>query len=174
MKTGQEIYALAEKLFPICRSITGNGVRETFKILKAKCPELAIFEIPSGTKVFDWVVPKEWNIKDAYIKDFRGEKILDFNKSNLHIMGYSSPVREKMIMSKLLQYIYTEPKQPDVIPYITSYYKERFGFCMTENQKLQIINEYDSNAEFEICIDSTLGDGYLTYGEIIIPPPPPQ
>jgi aminopeptidase-like protein len=156
MKPGQQMYALAEKLFPICRSITGNGVRETLNILKEVCPELTIHEVPSGTKVFDWIIPKEWNIKDAYIKDSAGAKILDFNNSNLHVMGYSIPVHLNVKKNELLQDIYTEPAQPDVIPYITSYYKERFGFCMTENQRQQIIADYDDQAEFEIYIYSTL------------------
>jgi aminopeptidase-like protein len=169
MLIGNEIYSLAKELFPICRSITGNGVRKTLDILKIKCPELNIFEVPSNTPVFDWIVPKEWNINDAYIKDPCGNKILDFNNSNLHIMGYSIPVHKKIKRDKLLQYVYTEPLQPDVIPYITSYYNERFGFCMTESQKLQICKEYEDDTEFEIYINSTLCDGYLTYGEIIIP-----
>jgi aminopeptidase-like protein len=171
IKVGKEMYILAEKLFPICRSISGNGVRKTLELLQQQCPELITYEVPSGTKVFDWTIPKEWNIKDAYIKDNTGRKILDFCDSNLHIMGYSIPVHKKVKKDDLLEYIYTEIEQPDVIPYITSYYKERFGFCMTENQKQQIINDYDANAEFEVCIDSTLTDGFLTYGEIIIPPP---
>jgi aminopeptidase-like protein len=176
MKPGEAMYALAEELFPICRSITGNGVRETLKILKRVCPELNIFEVPSGTEVFDWTIPKEWNITDAYIKDDNGQKILDFNDSNLHVMGYSVPVHKKVKKDELLQYIYTEPNQPDAIPYVTSFYKERFGFCMAENQKRQIINDYKADAEFEIFIDSALTDGFLTYGEIIIggPPPPPD
>lgn len=172
MNTGKEMYELAEKLFPICRSLTGNGVRTTLKILKEKCPELNIVEVPSGTQVFDWKIPKEWNINDAYIKDPAGNKILDFKNSNLHIMGYSIPVHKKIKKSELFSYIYTEPSQPDVIPYITSYYKERFGFCMTDNQRKQIEFGYSDDSEFEIYIDSTLDDGYLTYGEIIIPPPP--
>jgi len=170
MHTGEKMYELAEKLFPICRSLTGNGVRTTLKILKDNFPELNIFEIPSGTQVFDWKVPKEWNINDAYIKDPAGKKILDFKNSNLHVMGYSVPVHKKTEKKELLSYIYTEPSQPDVIPYITSYYKECFGFCMAENQRKKIEADYPNDAEFEICIDSTLEDGYLTYGEIIIPP----
>jgi len=168
-KEGKEMYELAKELFPICRSLTGNGVRHTLRILKEKYPELNIFEIPSGTQVFDWVVPKEWNINDAYIKDAVGNKILNFKNHNLHIMGYSVPVHRKIKKNELFQYIYTEPSQPDVIPYVTSYYKERFGFCMTENQRKQIESDYTDDAEFEICIDSTLTDGFLTYGEIIIP-----
>jgi aminopeptidase-like protein len=169
MKPGEAMYSLAQELFPICRSITGNGVRKTLNILKRVCPELNIFEMPSGTQVFDWVIPKEWNITDAYIKDDNGRKLLDFHESNLHVMGYSIPVHKTVRKDELLKYIYTEPRQPDVIPYITSYYKERFGFCMTDKQKERIINEYDVDTEFELYIDSTLTDGFLNYGEIIIP-----
>jgi aminopeptidase-like protein len=170
MHIGKEMYELAQKLFPICRSLTGNGVRTTLGILKEICPELNIVEVPSGTQVFDWKIPKEWNINDAYIKDPAGSKILDFKNSNLHVMGYSVPIHKKIKKYELFQYIYTEPSQPDVIPYITSYYKERFGFCMTENQRQQIESGYTDETEFEVCIDSILDDGYLTYGEIIIPP----
>jgi len=174
MHTGEKMYELAEKLFPICRSLSGNGVRTTLNILKEICPELNIIEIPSGTQVFDWKIPKEWNINDAYIKDHAGRKILDFKNSNLHVMGYSIPIHKKIKKNELLSYIYTEPSQPDVIPYIVSYYKEHFGFCMTENQRKQIEAEYSDDSEFEVCIDSTLEDGYLTYGEIIIPPVKPN
>jgi len=169
MYYGEKMYTLAEELFPICRSITGNGVRQTLAILQRVCPELTIHEVPSGTQVFDWTVPKEWNIKDAYIKAPDGHKIIDFNKSNLHVMGYSIPVHKTLKRDELLQYIYTEPSQPHVIPYITSYYKERFGFCMSEEQKDTLLRDYSEDAEFEICIDSELKDGFLTYGEIIIP-----
>jgi aminopeptidase-like protein len=169
-KIGKKIFNLAELLFPICRSLTGNGVRQTLEILKWKCPELNIVEVPSGTQAFDWTVPKEWNIKDGYIKTPDGNKLLDFKKCNLHIMGYSIPIHKKIKKNELLQYIYTEPSQPDVVPYVTSYYKERFGFCMTENQRKQIESDFDDNVEFEIHIDSTLEDGHLTYGELIIPP----
>lgn len=158
------MYELLKKLFPICRSITGDGVRETLKILKEECPLLKTYEVPSGTKVYDWIVPKEWNIKDAWIKNPEGEKIIDFKQNNLHVLGYSTPVHKKVSLEDLLKIIYTLPEQPDLIPYITSYYKERYGFCMSENQKQNL-----KNGEYEIFIDSELKDGFLTYGEIIIP-----
>lgn len=158
------MYELAKKLFPICRSITGDGVRETLKILKEEFSEMNIFEVPSGTKVFDWEVPKEWNIKDAYIKDSNGEKIVDFKKNNLHVLGYSTPMDEYLSLDELLEIVYTQPDQPDVIPYVTSYYKERRGFCMSENQKKSL-----KNGKYHCVIDSELKDGSLTYGEIIIP-----
>lgn len=158
------MYELAKKLFPICRSITGDGVRETLKILKEEFSEMNIFEVPSGTKVFDWEVPKEWNIKDAYIKDSNGEKIVDFKKNNLHVLGYSTPMDEYLSLDELLEIVYTQLDQPDVIPYVTSYYKERRGFCMSENQKKSL-----KNGKYHCVIDSELKDGSLTYGEIIIP-----
>ena len=158
------MYELAKKLFPICRSITGDGVRETLKILKGEFSEMNIFEVPSGTKVFDWEVPKEWNIKDAYIEDSSGEKIVDFKKNNLHVLGYSTPMDEYLSLDELLEIVYTQPDQPDVIPYVTSYYKERRGFCMSENQKKSL-----KNGKYHCVIDSELKDGSLTYGEIIIP-----
>lgn len=158
------MYELAKKLFPICRSITGNGVRETLKILKGEFSEMNIFEVPSGTKVFDWEVPKEWNIKDAYIEDSSGGKIVDFKKNNLHVLGYSTPMDEYLSLDELLEIVYTQPDQPDVIPYVTSYYKERRGFCMSENQKKSL-----KKGEYHCVIDSELRNGSLTYGEIIIP-----
>lgn len=164
MEIGQEIYTLCDKLFPICRSITGNGVRETLSLLQGVCSEMTIHEVPSGTSVFDWTVPKEWNIHDAWIKNSKGEKILDFQENNLHVVGYSLPIDANVTLKDLLPLIYTQPDQPDAIPYVTSYYKERYGFCMTQRQK-------DSLPEdtYHVYIDSELKDGSLTYGEILIP-----
>lgn len=159
------MYNLAKTLFPICRSITGNGVRETLNILKSECQgDMKICEVPSGTKVFDWTVPKEWNIKDAYIEDSSGERILDFAVNNLHVMGYSLPMDQMLSLDELKKILYTQPDQPDVIPYITSYYKERSGFCMSENQKRSLGEDI-----YHCVIDSELRDGSLTYGEIILP-----
>lgn len=170
MKEGSFAYGLAKELFPICRSITGNGVRKTLKILQRENPELVINEIPSGVQVFDWVIPKEWNIEDAWVKDNKGNKIIDFNETNLHVMGYSVPVHKTVSLKELLGVIYTEPDQPDVIPYVTSYYKERYGFCISENQKKKIVSDYNESDLFEICIDSSLKDGSLTYGEFVLEP----
>lgn len=161
---GQNMYHLAERLFPICRSITGNGVRDTLDILKSIYVNMNIYEVPTGTKVFDWTVPREWNIYDAYIANAKGEKIIDFKQQNLHVVGYSLPVDKKVSLNELKTIIYTQPDQPDVIPYVTSYYKERYGFCMSENQKQSLVED-----EYHIFIDSKLKDGNLTYGEIIIP-----
>ena len=164
MSIGKEMYALCDQLFPICRSITGNGVRETLRVLQSICSAMTLHEVPTGTQVFDWTVPKEWNIRDAWIKNSKGEKILDFAKSNLHVMGYSIPVNQKVTLEELLPLIHTQPDQPDAIPYVTSYYKERYGFCMSQEQKDALQED-----TYHIYIDSELKDGSLTYGEILIP-----
>ena len=164
MSIGNEMYALCDRLFPICRSITGNGVRETLRVLQSICSAMTLHEVPSGTQAFDWTVPKEWNIRDAWIKNSKGEKILDFAKSNLHVMGYSLPVNKDVSLEELLPLIHTQPDQPDAIPYVTSYYKERYGFCMSQEQKDALQED-----TYHIYIDSELKDGSLTYGEILIP-----
>ena len=156
---GQEMHGLIAKLYPICRSITGNGVRETLAILRTLIP-LEVKEVPSGTQVFDWTVPKEWNIKDAYIKNDQGERIVDFRESNLHVVSYSVPVRARMHLDELKGHIFTLPEHPDWIPYRTSYYTENWGFCLSHNQWLEL-----GDGEYEVCIDSSLQPGYLTYGE---------
>ena len=158
------MYYLAQKLFPICRSITGDGVRETLNILKQEYEDLKICEVATGTKVFDWTVPKEWNIREAYIENSLGERIIDFHNNNLHVMGYSLPMDSYMNKKELEKIIFTQPEQPEVIPYVTSYYKERSGFCMTEHQKKELKDDL-----YHCVIDSELKNGSLTYGEIIIP-----
>jgi aminopeptidase-like protein len=160
---GQEIYQLIEELYPICRSITGDGFRTSLEIM-AKYIPLELYKVPSGTQVLDWVVPKEWNIHDAYIKDSKGEKIVDFQKSNLHVLNYSAPVRGKMELSALKEHLFSLPEHDDWIPYRTSYYKENWGFCITDKQ-LRSLQEQ----EYEVCIDSSLQDGFLTYGEYFLP-----
>lgn len=164
MISGQDIYNLCAELFPICRSITGNGVRKTLSILRTVVPEMVLYEVPSGTKVFDWTVPKEWNIHDAWIKDSTGKKIVDFKKLNLHVVGYSIPIDKKVDLEELKQIVFTQPEQPDVIPYVTSYYKERYGFCMSQNEKDRLLED-----TYHIYIDSELKMGSLTYGEILVP-----
>lgn len=154
---------LAKELFPICRSITGNGVRETLKILQREIPDLTIHQIPSGTKCFDWEIPKEWNIRDAYIKNSKGEKIVDFQKSNLHVIGYSTKVNKKISLQELKAHLHSLPDLPDAIPYITSYYSERWGFCLTHNQLKSLIDD-----EYTVHIDSSLENGVLNYGEVIL------
>jgi aminopeptidase-like protein len=156
---GEEIFALAAKIFPFCRSITGNGVRQTLREVGAHIP-LDVHEVPTGTPVLDWTIPREWNIRDAYIKNERGEKIVDFNQSNLHVMSYSVPVRRRISLGELKQHLYTLPDQPDLIPYRTSYYAENWAFCMPHRQFETLRDE-----TYEISIDSSLTDGHLTYGE---------
>lgn len=161
---GKTMYALAGRLFPICRSITGNGFRESLSILCESVPEIQVFEVPTGTTVFDWTVPKEWNIHGGGIYRLNGEKVIDFKDSNLHIVGYSLPIDETVSRDVLLEHIYTQPDQPDLIPYVTSYYKERWGFCMSENQKATL-----TDPAYHVVIDSSLEDGSLTYGELVVP-----
>jgi len=158
---GLEMYELMREIFPICRSITGNGVRQTLKKIQSILP-IEIHEVPSNTKVFDWTIPKEWNIHDAFVKDPKGEKIIDFNNSNLHVVSYSIPIHKKMSLQELKSHIHTLPKMPDVIPYLTSYYNEDWGFCMTHNDFIKL-----EEGEYEIMIDSTLENGSLTYGEFL-------
>lgn len=161
---GEQIYKLLKKLFPICRSITGDGVRRTLAIIKENCPLLEVHEVPTGTQVFDWTIPREWNIRDAYIADQSGKRIIDFNENNLHIVGYSTPIDKTVTLEELQEYLYSLPEQPDLIPYVTSYYKERFGFCISENKRKSL-----REGTYRIFIDSELKDGSLTYGDIIIP-----
>jgi len=159
---GNEMYDLMVKLYPICRSITGNGVRKTLDIISEQIP-LEKYEIPTNTEVFDWTIPKEWNIKDAYVKKSNGEKIIDFQKSNLHVLNYSVPVHKTVSLSELKDHLFTLPDQPTLIPYRTSYYYENWGFCITHNQFLQL-----EEGEYEVVVDSTLEDGSLSYGEYFI------
>ena len=158
---GHDIFEFVAKLFPICRSITGNGVRETLREIGQYMP-LDIQEVATGTKVFDWVVPREWNIRDAYIKNTRGDRIVDFNKSNLHVMGYSVPVRARMMLADLKEHLHTLPEQPNLIPYRTSYYTENWGFCIAHSQLESLEDE-----TYEVFIDSSLENGSMTYGEYL-------
>lgn len=160
---GHEIYALAEKIFPICRSITGNGVRKTLDIL-AEHIELERHEVPSGTQVFDWTVPREWNIRAASIRDMQGRTIVDFADSNLHVLNYSAPFKGILPLSELRKHIHTLPEQPQAIPYRTSYYAEDWGFCMAHERLEEM-----PDAEYRVEIDSELKQGSLTYGECVLP-----
>lgn len=160
---GSEMYCLMENLYPICRSITGNGVRQTLTEIK-KYIDLQVHEVPTNTQVFDWTIPKEWNITDAYVADSKGNRVVDFKKSNLHVVNYSIPIRKKMRLAELKQHLYTIPDLPNTIPYLTSYYKEDWGFCMAHKDFLNLKDE-----EYEVVIDSTLEDGSLTYGEFFVP-----
>jgi len=156
------MYRLIEELYPICRSITGNGLRQSLRILGRSLP-LSINEVPTGTTAFDWTVPREWNIRDAYIKTLKGDRVVDFNRSNLHVVNYSVPIRARMRLADLREHLFTLPDQPDWIPYRTSYYKESWGFCLSQGQLEGLKDD-----EYEVCIDSTLEPGHLTYGEFRI------
>ncbi len=161
-QTGEEMYQLISELYPICRSITGDGVRQTLAAYKRLIP-LEVHEVPSGTAIFDWTVPKEWNIRDAYIADLRGERVVDFRKSNLHVLNYSTPVRARMALKDLRPHLFTLPDKPEWIPYRTSYYKENWGFCLSQNHLDAMQDE-----EYEVVIDSSLEPGSLTYGEYFV------
>lgn len=159
--SGEEIYALAAEIYPICRSITGQGVRDTLAILGQHAP-LTQHEVPTGTPVLDWTVPKEWMIRDAWIKNAAGERVVDFRAHNLHVLNYSAPIRARLPLAELKKNIFTLPGQPDLIPYRTSYYNERWGFCMSQ-RALDAL----SDGEYEVCVDSELKQGSLTYGEVV-------
>ena len=161
---GQWAYELCQTLFPICRSLTGAGVRESLEILRGHLPDLQVRSVPSGTQCFDWTVPPEWNIRDAYILDPTGKKIVDFKKSNLHVLGYSLPVDQEIELEELQQHLYSLPEQPDVIPYVTSYYTPRWGFCLSDNQRKSL-----PEGRYRVVIDSQLEPGVLNYGELILP-----
>jgi len=161
-REGASLHALVANLYPLCRSITGDGIRESLRRLSNEAP-ISIHEVPSGTKVFDWVVPLEWNIRDAYVRSRRGERVIDFGSHNLHVVSYSVPVHRRVPMSELREHLFTRPDQPDVIPYRTSYYHETWGFCLSQRQLDQLTDD-----EYEVCIDSTLEPGHLSYGECFI------
>lgn len=157
-----QLYRLVKELYPICRSITGDGVRQSLEILKSNIP-IEVLEVATGTAVFDWTIPKEWNIKDAWIKNSEGEKVIDFKKSNLHVLNYSIPVDKQVKLDELKEHVHTIPDQPDAVPYRTSYYKEQWGFCMAHNQLMNM-----PEGTYHVYIDSTLEEGHLTYGELLI------
>jgi len=157
------MHALVSELYPICRSITGDGVRRTLAIIGEHIP-ITTTEVPSGSPAFDWVVPREWNIRDAYIKNARGERVVDFQRSNLHVLNYSTPIDRQVPLAELRQHLFQDSAHPECIPYRTSYYAENWGFCVTR-QQFESLNE----PEYEVHIDSSLTDGSLTYGECVLP-----
>jgi aminopeptidase-like protein len=163
-------YKLAKNiLFPICRSITGQGIKKTLSIIKRQFPKLKIVKIKSGTKVFDWKVPPEWNIFDAYIVDENNKKIIYLKKNNLHLVGYSIPVHKTVTQIELLRHLYTLPKNPEAIPYVTSYYKKYWGFCVNYNDYNFIKKNYTKASKFRVLINSRFkNNGSLTYGELIL------
>jgi aminopeptidase-like protein len=160
---GVEIYLLLKRLWPLNRSITGDGVRQTLAILREHLPDMVICEVPSGTKAFDWDVPKEWRVNKAYITTPSGDRICDFQKNNLHLVGYSAAVHKKIMLSDLQSHLHSLPNQPSAIPYVTSYYQERWGFCISEDERIKL-----QDGEYEVCIESELFLGSLTYGEYLI------
>lgn len=164
MQPGQEMYDFAGKLFPIGRSLTGEGVRDSLNMIREQIPELAIKSVPSGTRVFDWTVPQEWEIREGYIEDEAGNRIADYHKNNLHVMGYSTAVDKYVPLEELLQYIKVEESQPEVIPYVTSYYAPRFAFCMSKNERDAL-----KPGTYHMFIDSRHFDGVLNYGELLLP-----
>ncbi|MCX4996451.1 DUF4910 domain-containing protein [Streptomyces longwoodensis] len=161
--TGEEMYALVERMYPLCRSITGDGVRATLDIVGEYIP-LQRHEVPTGTQVLDWTVPQEWNIRDAYVADATGRRVVDFAASSLHVLGYSVPVERTMPLSELRAHLHTLPEQPKWVPYRTSYYRPDWGFCLAQ-ETLDALPDGD----YEVRIDSTLADGHLSYAEHVVP-----
>lgn len=159
---GRAMYDLVSELYPICRSITGEGVRRTLEAIGRYVP-LMVAELPSGLEVLDWTVPLEWNIRDAYVKNAAGERVIDFRRSNLHVVSYSLPVHRRMNLDELRPHLHSDPAHADTIPYRTSYYNPTWGFCLSHNQLLSL-----PDGEYDVCIDATLAPGNLTYGELLL------
>lgn len=161
---GEEMHALAAELFPLCRSITGEGTRQTLRRIAADLPGMTLHEVPSGTPCFDWHVPLEWNVRDAYVADAHGNRLIDFRENNLHLVGYSTPTDTEMGLTELQAHLHSLPDQPDAIPYVTSYYSPRWGFCLTHRQREQLREQ-----RYRVVVDSSLAPGSLTYGELLLP-----
>ncbi|HVZ34631.1 MAG TPA: DUF4910 domain-containing protein, partial [Polyangiaceae bacterium] len=157
------MYELIRELYPICRSITGDGLRQSLQIIGRRVP-LTLSEVPSGLAVLDWTVPNEWNIRAGWIARTSGERVIDFANCNLHVMGYSVPVRRRLRRSELDAHLYSLPDRPACIPYRTSYYQDRWGFCLSQNQRDAL-----TDAEYDVCIDASLAPGHLTYAECVVP-----
>lgn len=164
LEVGKDMFKLCEEMFPICRSLTGEGVRKTFDLIRGIIPEMKLYEVPSGTEVFDWTVPREWNITEAYLEGPDGNRIVDMKDTNLHVLGYSTPVDITLSLEELEPHLFSLKDQPDVIPYVTSYYKENWGFCLTQNQRDGL-----TEGTYHAVIKSSLTEGSLTYGELMIP-----
>jgi aminopeptidase-like protein len=163
MTAGEELDKLVAELYPICRSITGDGVRRTLEIVDREIGGLEVSEVPTGTQVLDWTVPREWNVRDAWVANAAGERVIDFQASNLHLVSYSVPVRTTMSLGELKERLFILPDQPDLVPYRTSYYAERWGFCASK----RLVDSLPEG-DYEVCVDSTLADGHLTYGERLV------
>lgn len=160
---GADMHGWARDLFPLNRSLTGPGVRATLDYLRTLLPGMMIASVPSGTQVFDWTIPDEWEAREAWIRGPDGEKIVDFADNNLHLLGYSVPVHARMSLEDLQAHLHSLPGQPDAVPYVTSYYKKRWGFCLTHSQRAAL-----TNGEYEVFIDTTLAPGVLNYGELLV------
>jgi aminopeptidase-like protein len=163
MTVGEELYKLVAELYPICRSITGDGVRRTLGAVDREVG-LVVHEVPTGTQVLDWTVPREWNVRDAWVADPSGRRVIDFRASNLHLVSYSVPVRATMPLAELKRHLHTLPEHPDWVPYRTSYYSEAWGFCASQ----RLVDSLP-DGDYEVCVDTTLADGHLTYGEHLVP-----
>jgi aminopeptidase-like protein len=163
LDVGSAMRDMIEELYPICRSITGNGVRQTLARIGQRIP-LMTFEVPTGTMVFDWTIPREWNIRDAYIKNSRGERVVDFRQCNLHVVNYSTPIHMTLPLSELRTHLHSIPERPTWIPYRTTYYQNTWGFCLSHDELIRL-----EDALYEVCIDSSLTDGHLTYAECFLP-----
>ena len=161
---GEPVYALAQRLWPINRSLTGDGVRRTLHILKELLPELSVQETPSGKQVFDWVIPDEWNVREAWVENDAGQRVVDFSTNNLHLVGYSIPTDVTLQLEELQQHLHSIPEQPDAVPYVTSYYSPYWGFCMRHEDRMRL-----QSGSYHVHIDATLAPGSLTYGELVIP-----
>lgn len=165
---GKEMYGLVAELYPLCRSITGDGVRRTLDIVGREI-DLDVHEVPTGTRVLDWTVPREWNLRDAWVEDPSGRRVIDVRVSNLHVVSYSAPVRARMPLAELRRHLHTLPEHPGWIPYRTTYYAEDWGFCLSHNQLAAL-----PEGEYRVRIDSTLTEGSLTYGECLVPGRTPE
>jgi aminopeptidase-like protein len=165
---GNELHALVRELYPICRSITGEGLRRSLRVLQRTAP-IQLHEVPSGTQVFDWVVPREWTFRSARLRGPGGELIADADRLNLHVLNYSAPFRGKVRLEELQQHLHSLPEKPALVPYRTSYYKESWGFCLSEEQRQRL-----APGDYQVDIDTTLSDGSLTYGELVIPGAQPE
>lgn len=159
----RQMRATLDAAFPIHRSMTGDGVRATLRLVGATLP-IEVHEVPSGTPVLDWTVPKEWSVRDAYVADTAGRRVIDLQASNLHLLSYSLPVRKRVSLDELQEHLFSLPGQPDLVPYRTAYYGETWGFCLTDDARSAL-----RDGEYEVVVDTTLADGSLTYGELFLP-----